>query len=159
MFDALGRIQRAFEAIAMAKVATGGGEVFSIGFGRAQDQIAMNQDTRINDAKRLARYLADTGYTAPRPANNLFLPGRNGAAALNLFTYGMQQSGFISEHDKKIADKLGHVLCGGDTDGRVAVSEEKVLELEREAFMSLVGEQKTIERMQYMLMNNKPLRN
>ena len=159
MFDSLGRVQRAFEAIAMAKVATGAGEVFSLGFGRPQDEIAMNQDTRINDAKRLARYLADRGYTPPRPAQNLHLPGKNGAAALQLFTYGMQLSGFISEHDKKIADKLANVLCGGDTDGRVPVSEERVIELEREAFMSLLGEQKSIERMQYMLMNNKPLRN
>lgn len=159
MFDSLGRVQRAFEAIAMAKVATGAGEVFSLGFGRPQDEIAMNQDTRIDDAKRLARYLADRGYTAPRPANNLHLPGKNGAAALQLFTYGMQLSGFISEHDKLIADKLANVLCGGDTDGRTPVSEERVIELEREAFMSLLGEQKTIERMQYMLTNNKPLRN
>lgn len=159
MFDALGRVQKAFEAIAMAKVATGAGEVFSLGFGRPQDEIAMNQDTRIHDAKRLARYLADRGYTAPRPAQNLYLPGKNGAAALQLFTYGMQLSGFISEHDKKIADKLANVLCGGDTDGRVPVSEERVIELEREAFLSLLGEPKSIERMQYMLMNNKPLRN
>ena len=159
MFDSLGRVQKAFEAIAMAKVATGAGEVFSLGFGRPQDEIAMNQDTRINDAKRLVRYLADRGYTAPRPAQNLFLPGKNGAAALQLFTYGMMLSGFISEHDKKIADKLANVLCGGDTDGRVPVSEERVIELEREAFMSLLGEQKSIDRMQYMLMNNKPLRN
>jgi 3-hydroxyacyl-CoA dehydrogenase len=143
----------------MAKVATGAGEAFSIGFARAQDEIAMNQDTRINDAKRLARYLADRGYTPPRPAQNLFLPGKQRRGALQLFTYGMMLSGFISEHDKKIADKLANVLCGGDTDGRVAVSEERVIELEREAFMSLLGEQKSIERMQYMLMNNKPLRN
>ncbi len=159
MFDSLGRIQRAFENIAMAKVATGAGEVFSLGFARPQDEIAINQDTRIAEAKRLARYLADRGYTAPRPAQNLFLPGKNGWAALALFVYGMEQSGFVSAHDRKIAEKLANVLCGGDTDGRVAVSEEKVLELEREAFMSLVGEPLTLARMQYMLTNNKPLRN
>jgi len=158
-FDPLPLIQRAFEAIGMAKVATGAGEVFSLGFGTPLDEIAINRDTRIHDAKRLARYLADRGYTAPRPAQNLFLPGANGAAAISLFVYGMQLSGWASEHDKKIADKLGRVLTGGDTDGRSAVSEERVIELEREAFMSLCGEQKTIERMQYMLMNNKPLRN
>jgi len=159
MYDVLPRVQKAFEAIAMAKVATGAGEVFSFGFGRPQDEIAINQDTRIAQAKRTARYLADRGYAAPRPATNLYLPGKSGWAALALFTYGMQLSGFISEHDKLIADKLANVLCGGDTDGRTAVSEGKLIELEREAFMSLVGEPKTIERMQYMLMNNKPLRN
>ena len=71
----------------------------------------------------------------------------------------MAQGGFVSEHDQLIASKLANVLCGGQTNGRSPVSEEHVLDLEREAFMSLVGEPKTIERMQYMLMNNKPLRN
>ncbi len=158
-FDALPRIQRAFENIGMAKVATGGGEAFGLGFARPQDELAINQDTRIAEAKRLARYLADRGYTAPRPAQNLHLPGKNAWAAVSLFVYGMVQSGLASEHDRLIAEKLAWVLCGGDTDGRAPVSEERVLELEREAFLSLVGEPKTIERMQYMLTNNKPLRN
>ncbi|MCA9513411.1 MAG: 3-hydroxyacyl-CoA dehydrogenase/enoyl-CoA hydratase family protein [Myxococcales bacterium] len=158
-FDPLPLIQRAFENIGMAKVATGAGEVFDLGYGTPMDEIAINRDTRIADAKRLARYLADRGYAPPKPARNLFLPGKDGWAAISLFIYGMMLSGFASEHDKLIADKLGNVLCGGDTDGRTAVSEERVIELEREAFMSLVGEPKTIERMQYMLMNNKPLRN
>ncbi len=158
-FDALPRIQRAFENIGMAKVATGGGEVFSFGFGRPQDELAINQDTRIAEAKRLARYLADRGYTPPMPAQNLHLPGKNAWAAVSLFVYGMVQSGYASEHDRLIAEKLAWVLCGGDTDGRAPVSEERVLELEREAFMSLVKEPKSIERMQYMLLNNKPLRN
>lgn len=158
-FDALPLIQRAFENIGLAKVATGAGEVFDLGYAGPQDEIAINRDTRINDAKRLARYLADRGYTPPRPAQNLFLPGKNGAAAVSLFVYGMVLSGYASEHDKLISDKLAHVLCGGDTNGNVAVSEERIIELEREAFMSLVGEPKSLERMQYMLMNNKPLRN
>ena len=158
-FDALPLIQRAFEAIGLAKVATGGGEVFEFGFATPQDELAINRDTRINEAKRLARYLADRGYTSPKPAKNLFLPGKDGWAAVSLFVYGMMLSGWASEHDKLISDKLGNVLCGGDTNGKVAVSEERIIELEREAFMSLVGEPKTIERMQYMLMNNKPLRN
>jgi len=158
-FDPLPLIQRAFENIGLAKVATGGGEVFEFGFATAQDELAINRDTRINDAKRLARYLADRGYTPPKPAQNLFLPGQDGWAAISLFVYGMMLSGFASAHDKLISDKLGRVLCGGDANGRDAVSEQQVLDLEREAFMSLVGEPKTLERMQYMLMNNKPLRN
>jgi len=158
-FDALPRIQRAFENIGMAKVATGGGEVFSLGFARSQDELAINQDTRIAEAKRLARYLADRGYTPPMPAQNLHLPGKNAWAAISLFVYGMVQSGFASEHDRLISERLAWVLCGGDTDGRAPVSEERVLELEREAFMSLVKEPKSIERMQFMLTNNKPLRN
>ncbi|MFT7583362.1 MAG: 3-hydroxyacyl-CoA dehydrogenase, partial [Myxococcota bacterium] len=158
-FDPLPLVQRAFENIAMAKVATGAGEAFSFGFGRPQDEIAINRDTRINDAKLLCRYLADRGYTPPTPANNLYLPGQDGAAALSLFVYGMMLSGWASEHDKLIADKLANVLCGGSVGGRVAVDEQTILDLEREAFLSLVGEPKTLERMQFMLMNNKPLRN
>ncbi len=157
--DRLPFIQRAFEAIGMAKVATGAGEVFELGFGTAQDAIAFNRDTRIADAKRLVRYMADQGYTPPRPADNLVLPGRDGAAAVSLFVYGLQLSGWASEHDRLISDKLAHVLCGGDTDGRTPVDEQHILDLEREAFMSLVGEPKTIARMQHMLTKNKPLRN
>ncbi len=160
MIDRLPLIQRAFEAIGMAKVATGAGEAFDVGFGRASDQIAINRDTRINDAKRTARYLADQGYTAPIPAGNLVLPGKDGAAAIQLAVYGMQLSGFVSEHDRLIAGKIAHVLTGGDlADGRKAIAEETINELEREAFLSLCGEKKTMERIQYMLMNNKPLRN
>ncbi len=158
-FDALPLIQRAFEAIGLAKVATGGGEVFELGFGTSRDFLAINRDTRINDAKRLCRFLADNNYVAPTPARNLHLPGKNGAAAVSLFVYGMQLSGWASEHDKLISDKLAHVLTGGDHTGNKPVSEQHILDLEREAFMSLVGEPKSIERMQHMLMKNKPLRN
>ncbi|MBD90336.1 MAG: hypothetical protein CL940_08365 [Deltaproteobacteria bacterium] len=158
-FDRFALVQRVFETIAMAKVATGGGEVFSLGFGSHTDEIVMNRDRRVRDAKLRARYMADRGYTAPRPAENLVLPGATGSATLDFGVYGMAQGGFVSEHDQLIASKLANVLCGGQTNGRSPVSEEHVLDLEREAFMSLVGEPKTIERMQYMLMNNKPLRN
>jgi 3-hydroxyacyl-CoA dehydrogenase len=159
MVDRMPLVQRAFENIGMAKVATGAGEVFSLGYGTAQDEIAMSRDRRLADAKMLARYMADRGYTPPAPADNLVLPGRSGKAAISLAVYGMMLGGYVSEHDKLIADKLSHVLCGGDTDGRTPVTEDHILELEREVFMSLVGEQKSLERMQYMLMNNKPLRN
>ncbi|MGB0588784.1 MAG: 3-hydroxyacyl-CoA dehydrogenase/enoyl-CoA hydratase family protein [Myxococcota bacterium] len=159
MTDRLPLVQRAFENIGMAKVATGAGEVFSLGYGTAQDEIAMSRDRRIADAKALTRYMAGRGYTPPAPAENLVLPGRSGKAAISLAVYGMMLGGYVSEHDRLIANKLANVLCGGDTDGRTPVSEERVLELELEAFMSLVGEPKSLERMQYTLMNNKPLRN
>jgi 3-hydroxyacyl-CoA dehydrogenase len=157
--DRLPFIQRVFENIGMAKVATGAGEVFNLGFATERDRVAINRDTRIADAKREARHLADQGYTAPRPADYLVLPGPDGAAAIDLFVYGMMLSGHASEHDRLIAQRLGNVLCGGDTDGKTAVSEQHVLDLEREAFMSLVGEEKSIARIQHMLMKNKPLRN
>lgn len=158
-FDRFPYVRRAFEAIGLAKVATGAGEVMSLGFGTARDEIAMNRDLRVARAKQLCRYMADAGYSPPRPADNLVLPGRSGQAAVALSVYGMMLGGYASEHDQLIADKLAGVLCGGDTDGRTAVSEERIIELEREVFMSLVGEPKSLERMQYMLMNNKPLRN
>jgi 3-hydroxyacyl-CoA dehydrogenase len=157
--DRLPAIQRAFEAIGLAKVATGGGEAFDIGFGRIGDKITFNRDTRLADAKRWARFLADQGYTPPMPADNLVLPGRHGAAAVDLFVYGMKLSGYASDHDHLIAKKVGYVLCGGDTDGRSPVSEQHILDIEREAFLSLCGEQKSIDRMQFMLTKNKPLRN
>jgi 3-hydroxyacyl-CoA dehydrogenase len=157
--DRFGLVRRVFETIALAKVATGGGEVFSLGFGTADDELVMNRDRRVRDAKLRARYMADRGYAPPRPAENLVLPGPTGAATLDYGVYGMTMGGDASPHDQLIASKLAHVLCGGETGGRSAVSEDRILELEREAFMSLVGEPKTIERMQFMLMNNKPLRN
>ena len=157
--DRLPFIQRVFENIGMAKVATGAGEVFNFGFATERDAIAINRDTRIADAKRMARYMADQGYTAPSPADYLVLPGQDGAAAIDLFVYGMKLSGYASEHDHLIAKKLGNVLCGGDADGRTPVTEQAILDLERETFLSLVGEPKSIERIQHMLTKNKPLRN
>ena len=157
--DPLPLIQEAFINIGMARVATGAGEVFEFGFGTARDEIARCKDRRIHDAKLMARYMADRGYAPSRPADNLILPGKSGAAALSLFVYGMMLSEFASAHDKLIADRLANVLCGGDTDGKTPVAEQVILDLEREAFLSLVGEPKSLERMQYMLTNNKPLRN
>jgi 3-hydroxyacyl-CoA dehydrogenase len=157
--DRLPFVQRAFEAIALAKVATGAGEVFELGFATSADEIAINQDTRIADAKRLCRYLADRGYTPPRPADNLVLPGPNGVAAIQLYVYGLVLGGHATEYDAKIATKLAHVLCGGATDGRRAVDEQTLLDLELEVFLSLVAEPNTLARMQHMLMHQKPLRN
>ncbi len=158
-YDRFGFVRRAFENIALAKVATGAGEVFELGFGTAADEICMNRDRRIARAKALARHMADAGYTPPRPAENLVLPGPDGAAALGLAVYGMQLGGYASEHDRLIATRLSRVLTGGDSHGRSPVSEETLVELEREAFMSLVAEPKSIARMQHMLTTNKPLRN
>ena len=159
MFDRMPFVQQAFETIGLAKVATGAGEVFEMRFAQPGDEIAINRDRRIADARRLARHMADAGYTPPQPATNLVLPGRSGKAAVQLAIYGMHLGGYASEHDLLIAGKLAHVLCGGDTDGRSAVAEQTVLDLEREVFLSLVGEARSLARMQHMLMNNKPLRN
>jgi 3-hydroxyacyl-CoA dehydrogenase len=102
--------------------------------------------------------LAD-GYVAPTPRKDVLVLGRTGLGALYTAAHSLQLGGYASEHDIKIAKKVAYVLCGGDLTGPQKVSERYLLDVEREAFMSLCGEQKTLERIQYMLMNNKPLRN
>jgi len=102
--------------------------------------------------------LADGGYHPPAP-RAYKLPGENGVATLHMMVNTLVAGGYASEHDAKIALKLANVLCGGASGSTHAVTEDEVLELEREAFVSLCGEPKSQERMQYMLMNNKPLRN
>ncbi|MCA9520048.1 MAG: 3-hydroxyacyl-CoA dehydrogenase/enoyl-CoA hydratase family protein [Myxococcales bacterium] len=156
--DLLPYVQKAFETIGMAKVATSAEEARQMCFLRESDAISFNRDHQLNDAKRLARFMADSGWVAPQP-RMVNLPGRSALGAIEAFLYSMQLSGFISEHDALIGKKLGHVLTGGDTSPNVAVSEQHLLDLEREVFMSLCGEKKSQDRMQYMVMNNKPLRN
>ena len=102
--------------------------------------------------------MAASGFTPPRPTR-FRLPGNDGVATMDMMLYGMQTQHQISEYDRYIGRKLATVLCGGDTTRSVLTTEETLLELEREAFLSLCGEEKTQERMQHMLMNNKPLRN
>jgi 3-hydroxyacyl-CoA dehydrogenase len=157
--DRLTIIQKPFETIALAKVAMGGLEVFKAGFGSAVDELSINSDRNTSDAKTLARYLADRGYTPPAQADNLILPGRGGSAAFGNYVDGLVHGGFASEHDAKIAGHVARVLCGGDTNGRVAVSEQQILDLERESFMTLCGEPKSVDRIEHMVTKNKPLRN
>ncbi len=157
--DRLAIIQRPFESIALAKVAMGGGEVFELGFGSPVDELSINPDRHTQDAKNLARYLADRGYTPPAEASNLILPGRGGAAAFKNYVDGLVTGGFASEHDAKIAGHVARVLTGGDTDGRSPVTEQQILDLERESFMSLSAEPKSIDRIEHMVTKNKPLRN
>ena len=157
--DRMPFVQKAFEAIGLAKVGTGAGEAFELGYANAFDEIAINRDRRIADAKDAVLYLAKRGYTPPLPANNLILPGKDGAAAISYVVYGMVLAGHASEHDRYISNKLGYVLCGGDTDGRKPVDEQYILDIEREAFMSLAGHPLSLARMQHMAMKNKPLRN
>ncbi len=151
-------VQKAFERIGMAKVAAGAGEARDFGFLRPTDQVAMNVDRRIYDAKALARGLADAGYKAPAK-RTVKLPGPTGKAAIELFLYQMQEGGFISEYDAYVGKTLAHVLCGGDIPWGTRVTEDRLLELEREAFLHLCGQQKTQERIAHFAMTGKPLRN
>lgn len=155
----LGKITNAvFETIAMAKVATSAAEARGNNFLSKNDGISMNGDHLLHDAKRTVLALAERGYQAPK-RNKVPVAGDTGYATLLLGAHGMLNSGFISEHDFKIAKKLAYVLTGGKVAYGTEVDEQYLLDLEREAFLSLVGEPKSQQRMQHMLVKGKPLRN
>ncbi len=151
-------IKKVFQMIAMAKVATSGEEAQEFGFLRPTDAISLNGDFLLHDAKQRAIGLAESGWRPPRPTRFL-LPGRSGRATIEMLLYNLEQDRQISAHDRLIATKLATVLTGGDTAPHVPVTEERLLELEREAFLSLCGEEKTHARLAYMLEHGKPLRN
>jgi 3-hydroxyacyl-CoA dehydrogenase len=147
-----------FETVGFAKVSTSGEEARELGFLAADDLVVLNSEHRIAEAKQQVLELRDN-YRQPVVKGNVWASGRDVVAAVNVEVYGMQQGGFISEHDAVVARKLGYVLAGGDLSSGQWMDEQYFLDLEREAFLSLAGEKKTQARMQYMLEKNKPLRN
>jgi 3-hydroxyacyl-CoA dehydrogenase len=151
-------LQKAFLQIGMAKVSTSGEEARDLGYLRPTDGLSLNRDRQIADAKALALGLARSGW---RPARRRTLKalGTTGAAAIASGLWGMEKAGQLSEHDRKIGNRIARVLCGGDVPAGTTLDEQRVLDLEREAFLSLCGEEKTQARIQHMLMNGKPLRN
>ncbi len=150
-------VTQVFMNVALARVATSAEEGKSFGYFRAGDGVSFDKARLLHDAKARAIGLS-ASWHPPAPRAYL-LPGESGIATLKMMVGSMVQAGQASEHDARIATHLARVLCGGAAGGAAPVSEERMLELEREAFLSLCGEAKTQERMQYMLMNNKPLRN
>jgi 3-hydroxyacyl-CoA dehydrogenase len=152
-------MKKAFETVAMAKVSTSAFEARGLGFLNRADQITMNRERVLSDAKARALELARGGYRAPVPRTDLPAPGENILATLKLGVHLMRQGEFISDHDVKIATKVAEVLCGGALTPGTPVSEQYLLDLEREAFKSLSGERKTQERIQFTLKTGKPLRN
>ena len=151
-------VRDVFMNIALGKVSTSAEEARERGFLDPRDHVSLNRDFLISDARSIARAMAEIGYKRPR-RRTMRLPGPSGAAALTSAVQMMKEAHQASDHDVKIGQKLAWIVCGGDCSARQDVSEQHLLDLEREAFLSLVGEQKTQERIQYMLMNNKPLRN
>jgi 3-hydroxyacyl-CoA dehydrogenase len=151
-------LRKAFEAIAMAKVGTSAEEARELKYLRPFDHVEMNRDQQLWTAKRMAIAMAEEGYRPPLP-RTFYLPGRDGLATIQTLLHNMKITHWISSHDEKIATHVGNILCGGDTTINNPVTEQAILDLEREAFLSLLGEPKTLERIQYMLINNKPLRN
>ncbi|MGG1072877.1 3-hydroxyacyl-CoA dehydrogenase NAD-binding domain-containing protein [Priestia megaterium] len=149
---------KTFETIATAKVSTSAAEAKQLNFLNRHDGISVNGDHLLNDAKNSVLALHDTGYKPP-VRTKIPVVGETGYATLLLGAQSMKYSGYISEHDYKIASKLAFVLAGGRVAFGSEVDEEYLLDLEREAFLSLVGEAKSQERMQHMLVKGKPLRN
>lgn len=151
-------VKKVFLQIAMGKVSMSAEEARAMGMLSPSDGVTLNRDFLLYDAKQTALGLSRAGYRAPR-RRTMRLPGESGYATLRSTLQMMHEAHQISEHDIKVGSKLAWILCGGKTVPTVRVTEQHILDLEREAFLQLCGEEKTRERMQYMLMNNKPLRN
>jgi 3-hydroxyacyl-CoA dehydrogenase len=152
-------MKRIFETIATAKVSTSAYEARTLGFLSPGDTISMNRERILTDAKERALELAKAGYVAPVPRMDIAAPGENVLATLKLGIHLMRQAEYISDHDVKVATRVAEVICGGNVSPGTPVSEQYILDLEREGFKSLCGEKKTQERIQYTLKTGKPLRN
>ncbi len=152
-------MKKIFETIATAKVATSAHEARGLGFLRDSDTITMNRERVLSDAKARALEMVRTGYEPPQPRTDIPAPGENILAALKMGVHLMRQGDYITEYEVKLATKIAEVLCGGNVTPGTPVSEQYILDLEREGFKSLCGEKKTQERIQYTLKTGKTLRN
>jgi 3-hydroxyacyl-CoA dehydrogenase len=152
-------LRRSLETIAMAKVSTSAAEARAIGLLGPADRITMNRERLLLDAKAQAAVLAETGYQPPQPRTQIPAPGTAALATLETGIYMMVEAGYASEHDQKIARGAAYILAGGRVTPGTLVSEQYLLDLEREAFLSLCGERKTQERIAFTLKTGKPLRN
>lgn len=157
--DPLPLVQQALQTIGMAKVSTSAAEARSFGFLTQSDHVVMNRDHQLAEAKRLILERSAAGYTAPARGKTCYAAGRDVYAALRAGLYVMQQGGYMSEYDLHVSSKVAHILCGGDLSSGQWVDEQYFLDLEREAFVSLCGESKTLARIKHMLETGKPLRN
>ena len=155
----LNTLQAAFMNIATAKVSTSAQEAFEMNYLRRGDEIVLSRARLIADAKQAAIEIAEAGYTQPKQRTDIRVQGKAGIALFKAGVQGMKMGRYISEHDAKIADKLAYVISGGDLSYAQNVTEQYLLDLEREAFLSLCGEKKTLERMQGLLNGGKPPRN
>ena len=157
--DPLPFMQRVFELIGMAKVATSAEEARQMGFLGAADRVVMNRDQQIAEAKRTVLIMAAEGYRPPIRGKTIYAAGERMLAALRIAIYSMVQGKYISEYDAKVGEKVAYVLCGGKITAPTWVDEQYILDLEREAFISLCGEEKTRERIWNFLSTGKMLRN
>ena len=156
----LNRLREHFLTIGMAKVSTSAYEAFDLNIlQKGKDIVVVNPDRQLAIAKQHALLMAENGYTKPIMRQDVKVLGRQALGAFYVGTDQMFAGKYISEHDKKIANKLAYVMAGGDLSENSYVSEQYLLDLEREAFLSLTGERKTLERLQHMLQKGKALRN
>ena len=153
-------LKNRFLTIATAKVATSAAEAYDLGILRkGHDEIVMNQGRRIAEAKKSVIEIYDSGYTMPVARTDVKVLGRSALGALYAGINGMWRAGYATDHDVTVAKKLAYVMCGGDLSEQSLVSEQYLLDLEREAFLSLCGEKKSLERIQSVLKGGKPIRN
>jgi 3-hydroxyacyl-CoA dehydrogenase len=152
-------MKKVFETVATAKVATSAHEARGLRFLRDSDGITMNRERVLSDAKARALEMLRGGYEPPVPRTDIPAPGENILAALKMGVHLMRQGDYITEYEVKLASKIAEVLCGGNVTSGTPVSEQYILDLEREGFKSLCGEKKTQERIQFTLKTGKTLRN
>ncbi len=157
--EMLEAMKRGFEAIATAKVATSAHEARGLGFLNDSDRISMNRERVLTDAKTRALELVRSGYEPPVPRTDIPAPGENLLATLKMGVHMMRQGDYVTDYEVKLGGKIAEVLCGGNVTPGTPVSEQYILDLEREGFKSLCGEKKTQERIQYTLKTGKTLRN
>ncbi|HNU13880.1 MAG TPA: 3-hydroxyacyl-CoA dehydrogenase/enoyl-CoA hydratase family protein [Chitinophagaceae bacterium] len=153
-------LKNRFLSIATAKVATSAQEGFGLGvYRKGLDEVVMNQGRRIAEAKKSVIEIFDSGYTAPVQRNDIKVLGQTALGALYSGIHAMRTANYATEHDSVVAKKLAYIMCGGDLSEPTLVSEQYLLDLEREAFLSLCGEKKTLERIQSVLKSGRPIRN
>ena len=157
--DPLPYVSKAFETVALAKVSASGPDAQRLGYLNATDSFTMNRERLMADAKAKALERVREGYHVPAPRTAIAVGGESVTAALNLGVHLMWRGGRASDHDKLIGQRLAHIFGGGNLPHATTVSEQHLLDLEREAFMSLLGEAKTLARIQHTLKTGKPLRN
>ena len=151
-------LRKPFEAITMAKVSGSALEAFDVGYLRGGDGITMDRESVIYAARRVARTLADTGWQPPVPAT-VAVEGRDGLGNFHKLLHTVRCGEFVSDHDVFLSEAVAWVLCGGDVDPGTVVGEQYLLDLERQAFLTVCRTPKTMERLQAMLTTGKPLRN
>jgi 3-hydroxyacyl-CoA dehydrogenase len=152
-------VRRAFETVGMGKVATSAKEAQKFGFMRSTDRITINRDFLIHDAKRTVLDMVRENYRPPQPRKNIKVVGEKGLALLQMGLFYMREGGYISEYDEHVGKKLAYIFSGGNLPDGSEVTEQYILDLEREAFLSLCGEPKTQARIEHMLKTGRPLRN